>query len=54
MRCGTCGQVLVEIRMHVGGTDLAFRRCGHCDVQPWTTADGEVALDEVLELARRA
>jgi ribosomal protein S27AE len=54
MRCGRCGEVLVEIRVRVGGTELAFRRCGRCDAQTWVTADGEIALDEVLELARQA
>jgi hypothetical protein len=54
MRCGRCGEVLVEICMRVGSTEVVFRRCGRCDAQTWVTADGEIALDEVLELARRA
>jgi hypothetical protein len=40
--------------MRVGGADLTLGRCGHCDSQTWAAADGEIALDEVLELARRA
>jgi hypothetical protein len=54
MRCGTCAEVLVEIQLRVAGADLAFRRCGRCDTRGWATADGEIALEEVLALARRA
>jgi hypothetical protein len=54
MRCGRCGEVLVEIRTRVGGTEVVFRRCSRCDSQTWETADGEIALDEVLDLARHA
>lgn len=52
MRCGRCARNLVEIRMRIGGADVTFRRCGRCDSQTWEAAEGEVALDEVLELAR--
>jgi hypothetical protein len=52
MRCGRCARAVVEIRVRVGGADLTFRRCGHCDAQAWHAADGEIGLDDVLALAR--
>lgn len=54
MRCGRCAKVLVEIRMRVGGADVTFRRCSRCGSHAWQTADGEIALDQLLELARGA
>ena len=38
--------------MHVGERALTFRRCGRCEAQTWETADGQVPLVHVLELAR--
>jgi hypothetical protein len=53
MRCDTCAKdVLIEIRMRVGESDLTFRRCGRCESQSWETPDGHIPLTRVLELAR--
>jgi hypothetical protein len=46
--------VLVEIRMRVGETEVTFRRCARCDSQGWETAEGEIALDRLLDMARGA
>jgi DNA-directed RNA polymerase subunit RPC12/RpoP len=55
MRCTHCGHNdLIEIRMAVGGEDIAFRRCARCDAKAWVGQDGRVALGDVLDLARPA
>ena len=43
---------MIEIRLQVAERDLTFRRCGKCEAQTWETADGQVPLVHVLELAR--
>ena len=53
VRCPTCEKsALIEIRMHVAGSELTFRRCGGCEVQIWESPEGEIPLDRVLELVR--
>jgi hypothetical protein len=53
MACATCAKSgLVEIRMQINGSELMFRRCGHCDTQQWASPEGALELTEVLELAR--
>ena len=53
MACATCAKSgLVEIRMQVNGSELTFRRCGHCDTQQWVSPQGALGLTDVLELAR--
>lgn len=52
MRCGRCGRALIEIRMRIGAVPVALRRCVRCDSQTWKTADGEIPLAQVLDLAR--
>ncbi len=53
MRCTHCGHHdLIEIRMAVGGEDVAFRRCARCDARAWVGQEGPVALGRVLDLAR--
>jgi len=53
MHCSHCGHGdMIEIRMAVGGEDIAFRRCGRCDAKAWVGLDGPVALGRVLDLAR--
>lgn len=54
MRCGRCRKALIEIRIRVGSAQVTLRRCGRCDSQTWETAGGELALEEVLDLARGA
>jgi hypothetical protein len=55
MRCPTCHRgSLVEIRMDIGDSEVTFRRCGRCETQAWTTPDGRITLNRVLELARTA
>jgi len=54
MRCETCDKgSLIEIRMQVNGSELTFRRCGHCETQRWETLEGDISLTRVLELARQ-
>jgi hypothetical protein len=53
MRCTRCSKgSFIEIRMHVAGEDLTFRRCGRCENQMWEGVDGPMPLTTVLELAR--
>jgi hypothetical protein len=53
MRCPTCAKgAVIEIRMHVGGSELKFRRCGRCESQSWESGEGHIPLTRVLELAR--
>jgi hypothetical protein len=53
MHCDTCvNGSYIEIKMQVNGSELTFRRCGTCEAQRWDDVDGDVLLDEVLELAR--
>jgi hypothetical protein len=53
MRCPRCAKAeLIEIRMHVAGSELTFRRCGGCERQTWESSEGQIPLDRVLELAR--
>lgn len=53
MRCPMCAKAsIVEIRMRVGASDVTFRRCARCDSQAWETAEGQISLGDVLELAR--
>jgi len=55
MRCTTCGRgSMVEIQMSIGEDDVTFRRCGRCERQGWSNADGRITLNHVLELARAA
>jgi len=54
MRCPTCTKTaLIEIRMHVAGSELTFRRCGGCEVQTCEAPAGAIPLDRVLELVRQ-
>jgi hypothetical protein len=52
MTCGRCGRPLIEIRMRFGAVPVALRRCVRCDSPTWETADGEIPLAQVLDLAR--
>lgn len=53
MRCARCHQAaVVEIKMRVGESDLAFRRCHRCELQGWQGTAGPMALVSVLDLAR--
>ncbi len=53
MQCPRCAHDgMVEIKMRLHGEDVAFRRCGRCEHQRWSTAGGDVALGGVLQLAR--
>ena len=36
----------------VNTEDVVFRRCNRCEINQWATTEGEISLDEVLELAR--
>ena len=53
MHCDHCQtKSVIEIRMTVGGEELAFRRCGRCEAKGWAASEQAVALGRVLELAR--
>ena len=38
--------------MKIAEREVTFRRGGRCEAQTWETADGQVPLVHVLELAR--
>ena len=53
MGCTGCADAnLIAIRMKIGAEDVVFRRCNRCEINQWATTEGEISLDEVLELAR--
>ena len=53
MGCTGCADAnLIAIRMKIGESDVVFRRCNRCEINQWATTDGEISLDEILELAR--
>lgn len=53
MACTGCADTkLISIRMKIGVQDVVFQRCSRCEINQWATHDGEISLDEILELAR--
>ena len=53
MQCSRCArQGMVEIRMTIAGEDVLFHSCGRCEARHWSSPDGPLSLDHVLELAR--
>ena len=55
MLCEICNKgSVVEIRMNIGGEELTFHRCGHCERQVWNSPNGDLQLTDVLELARHS
>ena len=53
MRCTNCkSDTYVEINMHLGEKDVAFRRCGRCETQKWESQDVDIDLSEVLVFAK--
>ena len=54
MQCSRCARAgMVEIRMNIAGEDVLFHSCGRCEARHWSSLDGPLSLDRVLELARR-
>lgn len=54
MQCSRCARAgMVEIRMNIAGEDVLFHSCGRCEARQWSSPDGPLSLDRVLELARR-
>ena len=53
MNCTGCADAnLIAIRMRIGGEEVVFRRCNRCETNRWLTTEGDITLDEVLDLAR--
>ena len=53
MHCSRCAKAaVVEIRMHLAGREVTFRRCHRCEAQSWESDEGPLALANVLELAK--
>ncbi len=53
MACTGCANAdVIAIRMRIGTEDVVFRRCSRCESNQWATTEGEISLDEILELAR--
>ena len=53
MHCPSCGNDdLTEIRLAAGGSPVTLHRCGRCEHQGWTEADGPVPLEAVLARVR--
>jgi DNA polymerase III alpha subunit (gram-positive type) len=54
MESGTCPQCragdLISISMMVGGRDLSFRTCHHCEAKWWYHDGDEVPLASVIGL----
>lgn len=54
MDSGTCPQCragdLISISMTVGGRDLSFRTCHHCEAKWWYHEGDEVPLASVIGL----
>lgn len=54
METGTCPQCragdLIAISMSVGGRDLSFRTCHHCEAKWWYRDGDEVPLASVIGL----
>jgi DNA polymerase III alpha subunit (gram-positive type) len=54
METGTCPQCrigdLIAISMAVGGRDLSFRTCHHCEAKWWYRDGDEVPLASVIGL----
>lgn len=44
---------MVEIRMNIAGEDVLFHSCGRCEAKQWSSPEGPLSLDRVLDLARR-
>lgn len=49
---GCANEVLITIRMRIGGRDIVFSRCSRCEANTWEQEDGVISLDAVLDLAR--
>jgi hypothetical protein len=53
MQCSRCAkQGMVEIRMKIAGEDVMFHSCGRCESKVWSSQDGPMSLDRVLDMAR--
>jgi hypothetical protein len=53
MHCSTCANdTVVAIHMRIGGEDVTFRRCSVCETNHWNGLAGDLALTDILELAR--
>ena len=54
METGTCPQCrtgdLISISMTVGGRELSFRTCHHCEAKWWYQDGAEVPLASVIGL----
>lgn len=54
MPCPTCrDKKLVEITLQAGSKNLILRSCSACETKWWESDGDEVALDGVLNAARR-
>lgn len=56
MTCSRCGvDDVIEIHQKLAdGTEIDFFSCHKCDEKWWDHAGREIALSEVLELARQS
>jgi len=43
---------MVEIRMKIAREDVLFHSCGRCESKIWSSSDGPMSLDRVLDMAR--
>ena len=51
MQCSRCAKSgMVEIRMKIAGEDVMFHSCGRCEAKEWSSIDGPMSLDRVLDL----
>ena len=56
MACSGCAgsavSEVITIRMRIADEEITFRRCGRCEANVWEGGEGQISLEEVLDLAR--
>ena len=56
LACGTCGaDSVIQIELTLAdGTEVDFYSCHQCEARWWNRNGEDLALDKVLDLARRS
>ena len=48
VKCGSCGEVVVEINLLIDGEELTMRSCSNCDNRSWHRGGAPVQLGGIL------
>jgi len=48
VRCGGCGEAVVEINLLIDGEELTMRSCSNCDNRSWHRGGAPVDLGGIL------